>query len=319
MIRPAGDLQGLLQETIAAHVSASACLVGVTSTPIASGMSGASVRRHQVAVECQSEGEYQVSLVTKEAGLLERRVLVWLTAQKQRNVPFSHTLDLAADGPALVCQQDVGDTYRPTSLEPITSEALQKEAEGLAAIHAANRGRLQELAWLPRILRGYFTDTVIKGWWRPHWEKALGNSAFRSTFQRQIPLIEAAADVMVEELSALADENETLTLVHTDINPSNVLVHQGKPFYIDWQVAHYGPFYLDLPHHFCTLQQAEHYRQALDRHGIPISSTAFEERYRAAARGIGFRYIWWTLADWQDNDHQTRWVLHYMNLILGRV
>jgi hypothetical protein len=39
-----------------------------------------------------------------------------------------------------------------------------------------------------------------------------------------------------------------------------VLVDQGQPYFIDWQTAMRGPFYIDLPHHHSTLTQAEHYR-----------------------------------------------------------
>jgi len=58
----------------------------------------------------------------------------------------------------------------------------------------------------------------------------------------------------------------------------------GQPYFIDWQTAMRGPFYIDLPHHHCTLTQAEQYRQALASQGYVISRQDFAERYRVAAR-----------------------------------
>jgi thiamine kinase-like enzyme len=231
-------------------------------------------------------------------------------------VPFAHTLDLTSDTPALLCQQDVGDTCRPTSLDPITDDELRREAEGLAAIHAANLGHSGALGWLPRTDRAYFRDFVLNRCWRPYWKKALENRSFVEQFRRRIAAVEQAAESMVEEMAALAGEAYPLTLVHTDINPSNLLVHHGRPYIIDWQVPHYGTPYLDLPHHFCTLRQAEFYRRALADRGIRIAAADFAERYRAARRCIGFRYLWWTLEEWQPEPPRIAWVTHYLNLIL---
>jgi hypothetical protein len=76
-----------------------------------------------------------------------------------------------------------------------------------------------------------------------------------------------------------------------------------------------GPFSIDLPHHHCTLTQAEHYRQALAAHGHTIARQDFAERYRVAARYIGFRYMWWTLDYWREDPTQTPWVQHYLDLV----
>ena len=282
-------------------------------------MSGAAVRRYELVLDGAQGGTQRVRLVTKAAHLLERRVLALLTAQGQPSVPFTHTLDLTTEGPALICQQDVGDRCRPTSLEPITDEALQREAEGLAAIHVANLGHAQDLAWLPRTEPAHFADEVLDRWWRPHWQRMLKDAHFVQAFRPSIAPVEAAAGRMMEEMSALLAEDDFLTLIHGDINPSNVLVHHDKPFYIDWQVARCSSLYLDLPHHFCTVQQAEHYRQSLAAQGHKINRDRFVERYRVAARCIGFRYMWWTLENWQADHRETAWVLHYIHLILGKV
>jgi aminoglycoside phosphotransferase (APT) family kinase protein len=318
-LTPEPTLQQLLQETVSIHIAPSAHIASVETVALSPGLSGAAVHRHQLTLRYPSERVDQIRLITKEAWLRERRVLTLLTSQRQPNVPFTHTLDLTTEGPALICQQDVGDTRRPTSLEPITDEALQREAQGLAAIHTANMGQARSLAWLPRIDCPYFADYVLTRCWRPHWERMLADNAFVAAFGAFISPVEAAAEPMAEEMAELAGEEDALTLIHTDINPSNVLVHDGQPYYIDWQVAHYSPLYLNLPHHFCTLQQAEHYRKALAAQGKAIPTGKFEECYRAAARCIGFRYMWWTLELWQSDHRATAWVMHYLHLILGKV
>ena len=106
---------------------------------------------------------------------------------------------------------------------------------------------------------------------------------------------------IVEDMTSLLKDAQTQTLIHTDINPSNVLVQDGKPYFIDWQTAMWGPLYLDLPHHHCTLAQAELYRRALAARGSTIPVDRFAEQYRVAARYIGLRYM---LSD----PTQTAWV-----------
>ena len=153
--------------------------------------------------------------------------------------------------------------------------------------------------------------------WRPAWETAVADARFATTFRDAIPRVEAAAATIVEDMDALLHESASQTLIHADLNPSNVLVYDGHPYFIDWQTAMRGSFYIDLPHHHCTLTQAEHYRQALAAHGHVISRQDFAERYRVAARYIGFRYMWWTLEYWLADQTQTPWVQHYINLVTG--
>ncbi len=246
-------------------------------------------------------------------------MLALLNEQSQPNVPFSHTIDLTTDAPARMCLQDVGDTYRPVSLAPISDEALRQEAAGLAAIHYRNLGQNKTLGWLPRVDSTYVKARVLDIWWRPAWEKALRNAPLRQVLDPHIPAVEQAAVRLAGDMEPLLSDPHTQTLVHTDIHPSNVLVHEGRPFYIDWSATHYGSLYLDLPHHFCTREQAEHYRAALAAYGEIISTTDFDASYRAAARLIGFRYLWWTLAGWRGSVKDTAWVMHYVSLIRDQV
>lgn len=99
----------------------------------------------------------------------------------------------------------------------------------------------------------YVQDMLFVRAWRPAWETAVADPRFTATFRDAIPRVEAAAATTVEDMHALLNEPISQTLIHADLNPSNVLVHDDRPYFIDWQTAMHGPFYIDLPHHHCTL------------------------------------------------------------------
>jgi len=315
--RRRADLPRLIQETVTAYLSPVARVAAVAPRPIGAGLSGAAVRRYRVDVDPPSLAPGGLSLVTKEAALVERRVLALLAAQGQPNVPFSHSADLTTDGPALVCLQDLGDTQRPTVLDPITPEAIRREAHGLALIHHANRGRADGLAWVPRADRAYIVDAIMETYWQPAWSRALADPAFARQFAPYIAAVEDAAVRIADEMEALDRDEAGRTLIHGDINPSNVLLHAGVPYFIDWQAARYGSFYLDLPHHLHTRELAESYRTARATLGDAIPAAEFAARFRVAARYIGLRYMWWTLAEWQDDHTATAWVYHYLTMVVG--
>jgi len=309
-------LFALLAHTLRRWIDPAAQLNEVTSADIQRGMSGAPVRRHRISYTSGGQ-DRAASLVTKIATRHEWDTLRELNVQQQPNVPFADALDESGGDHLLVCMQDVGDRRRPTSLEPITELELEREAAGLACIHAENFERAATLVWLPRVDRDYLEDMLFGRTWRPAWEQALANPAFVETFQSAIPRVEAAAATIVDDMVSLLDDVQALTLIHADINPSNVLVQQGRPYFIDWQTTMWGPFYLDLPHHHCTLAQAELYRRALSARGYAIPQDAFAARYGVAARYIGLRYMWWTLEYWLSDPTQTAWVQHYIGLVTG--
>ena len=107
------------------------------------------------------------------------------------------------------------------------------------------------------------------------------------------------------------------TLVHTDLNPSNVLVRRERPYVIDWQAAHAGPLHLDLPHHLHTVALAAGYRRALAARGVEIDASAFAVQYRTAARYTALRYLWWTLDAWREDRAAGVWVEHYVAMLDG--
>jgi aminoglycoside phosphotransferase (APT) family kinase protein len=306
----------LLTQTLARFVDPAARLTEVTALDVQSGMSGASVRRYTIRYTSGGQ-DGTTSLVTKVATRNEWNVLRELNAQRQPNVPFAYALDEPEGDHLLLCMQDVGDVTRPTSLDPITELELEREAAGLASIHAANFERAATLAWLPKVDRDYLEEMLFQRTWRPAWEQAVASPTFVETFRSAIPRVEAAAATIVDDMASLLDDAQAQTLIHADINPSNVLVQQGTPYFIDWQTAMWGPLYLDLPHHHCTLTQAELYRCTLAAHGYVIPSDSFAAHYRVAARYIGLRYMWWTLEYWLSDPTQTAWVQHYIGLVTG--
>jgi len=115
---------------------------------------------------------------------------------------------------------------------------------------------------------------------------------------------------------ALNAEARWATLVHTDINPSNVLILDDEPYLIGWDTARHGSLFLDLPHHLSTRAQAEDYRRALSERGLTITPGDFSDAYRLAARYTGLRHMWWTLEAWRDDPGTDKWVMHYVNMVV---
>jgi hypothetical protein len=303
-----------LQGTVARYF-AGAHVVGCRGARLASGLSGAEVTRYEVELQPPS-GRQTIRLVTKRASLLERRTLAHLNAQRQPGVPFSYAPDMESDT-SLVCMQDVGDVHRPYSRDPITPEELAAEADSLASIHAANLSRAGELPWLPRLDARWAEELVVERVWQPRWRIGLDQPGLGDLLQPYREPVERRAAGLRGELQALLDLSGLQTLIHTDVNPSNVRVLGSRVYFIDWQTPHYGPLFLDLPHHFCTPEQAEYYRLALSDRGVPLSASRFAGCYRRAARIIGLRYLWWTLEAWDGSAGSTDWVRHYLGLILS--
>src|SRR5713226_8812165 len=87
----------LLSETVAAHVAPSARVVRGEAHPMRANMSGARMYRCEVVLDTGPSSPKTVSLVIKEAELVERRALAHLNQQGQPNVPYTHSLDLSKD------------------------------------------------------------------------------------------------------------------------------------------------------------------------------------------------------------------------------
>ena len=305
----------LLEDSVRRMVSPTAVVVEMASETITRGVSGAPVSRHSLLVQDLDGSEQTVRLVTKMSDHVERATLARLNEQHQPSVPRSHARDADRDGPDWVCLEDLGDEGHPESLDEVPDDTLASEVKGLAAIHAANAARdPAELSWLPRADREYVRSMIEDVFWRPNWESALEQNDFREEFADWVPRVESAAARVVDEMAALDEEADARTLVHTDVNPGNILIRDGRAFLIDWADAHLGSLYLDLPHHLSTPDIAERYRQELHGLGLPITAADFEERYRVAARYAALRYMWWSVEAWREDREMAGLVRRYLEM-----
>lgn len=306
----AEDTLRLLRETAS---------VLVTDTPVArieegailQGRSGATVGRYKIS----PAGEKSFTLVTKEAGVIERRVLHRLQQQGQA-VPSSHIQDLQSLLPMTIAMQDIKGEHRPDVLSYIDPEVHRNEAGALAAIHARNLRKEEELSWLPKVDWNFLNKSLDK-WWRGPWHKAMQIPEFRRTFASHIPRVESAAEKMLVEVASLNQDFRNLTLIHNDLCPANVLITPEKQVYfLDWQEARYGSFYMDLPPHMPTFESTAPYRRALVREGVSVSLTEFKDKYRVACHYVGFANLWSALSAWKRNPSEEAFVRHWFNLIL---
>ena len=317
MAAPSTEIRELLQATIERFVAPGGSIAQIEPMPIAAGLSGDVPERFQIVVRGgdATRSEVTTRLVVKPASLVERKTLAHLLREGVGHIPFNHTRDLVSDQPRLLCMQDLGDQNRPYSLDPITPDLQRAEADAWAGIHAANLGRRDELAWLPLTSRAYFYGMIERQFFRPNWERAKADPTFVARFGDHIDEVDHVATHIVDDMVAIHDEENSLTLVHTDVNPGNVRLLGGKPYVIDWGTAHYGAFYIDIPHHFDTVERALIHHAALARRGIAIPEREYVERFRVAARYTGLRYIWWTLDGWQTDRSLDTWVGHYLRMI----
>lgn len=267
-------------------------------------LAGPSVGRAPIARYAVQLGDGQappqpIFLITKVAPLIERLVLDILGRQHQA-VPFSCTPDLVTDAPALVCERDCG--VEP----PVLTAALVTElAAALAGIHHRNRGRHAQLSWLPRADRGQLSATHL-GDWRLKWSQANADPNFVHEFGAYYPALEQAEERFFGWLDAQWQTGDALTLIHGDMHRSQVLVAGEHVTIIDWEHAHYGPLYLDLPNVF-TGETAAAYWEAFERLGDAL--TDVQEQFRQAGRYVGFKYLGYGLTLWRDGARERAWVI----------
>ncbi len=249
----------------------------------------AAVQRYAVEYTDRSGRRNMVTLLTKDAPLVERRVLDHFSREGQPGIPFSHVLDLATDGPALVCQQDLTPDGAPPN------EVVIRGAAGrFARIHHANLGRTRELPWLPRADRAYVAGGFVLGNCWEQWDETMRLEAFAREWGPQRSRLEAAAARFLADMDQLWTEGDSLTLIHADLHHDQVLVHDSEPYIIDWGQARYGSFYLDLPNYF-TIEQASTHRDALAASGLVVPEDRFVERFEMARRYVAFKYLGYTM------------------------
>ncbi len=292
----------LIQETVARFVSPHARVARVLPAAMASheqGWSGAKIARFRVSLRDGAS----LTLLTKTMGLKERRVMDRLTRQGHAHTPFTHALDLEADSPVLSCMQDLGTEKVGIPIQddaPLSADLDAQVAAALADIHTRHLGCAAELSWLPHADVAYVTGFLLPEMWRARWDQALAsNREFAHEFARYTPQLEEAGARFARAVRVLWDEGTSLTLTHGELHGEHVVLWRGRPYFLDWGWAYYGPFYLDLPAYF-TPRTVHRYRNALAQRGVDIAEADFMEHYHEMGRYIGFRYLCGGIWEWQN-------------------
>lgn len=288
-------LHQLLQNTLRQSVADDATIQTIIALPDrAQDHSGSVVHFYRVRYTSSGRSS-EIKLVTKDSPRYERQALALLTAQHHPNIPFSYTPDLETNAPVLVCQRYAGERV------PLTTAQSATVATALATIHATNRGDAQHLPWMRRL-----NSSTFFSWWRPAWQAALADADFVRAFEPYVSAMEPAAERFAQVLDQLWQENNLLTLLHTDLSAWHVLVDQDHVYLIDWEQVRYGPCYLDLPNFF-TLQTVSVYYQALCTRNAAPDYVTFLEHFHATWSFVGLKYMVPYLNDWlQGERHESR-------------
>ncbi|MEC0260228.1 aminoglycoside phosphotransferase/kinase family protein [Paenibacillus lautus] len=107
---------------------------------------------------------------------------------------------------------------------------LQKsEPSAPSHIHISNFGQKKELSWLPEEDSSHIEKMLYERW-KPQWQAAKGNEQFRATFGEYIHLVEAVANTISEDLQYVIKDESSQTLIHNDLNPGNVLIHNNTVY-----------------------------------------------------------------------------------------
>jgi hypothetical protein len=303
----------LMQETVNRFIDPNIDILSIESKPINMGLQAVELSRHTVQINTLGN-KAELSLVSKNATRTERRVLTRLYSQKA-NVPFSLTFGSEEEERSLLCIQDVD--YQ-TDYASIDISLLQKnELKGLSHIHTSNYGLRKELSWLP-MLDSVHIEKMIYERWKPQWQVAKETEKFIDVFGEYITSVEAAANTILEDIQFVLNDESSQTLIHNDLNPGNVLVHNNTDvFFIDWEEARYGSLFLDIPLRFGTLKQIEEYRELLATKSIEIPVPHFNQMYTIASRYLGLRYMTWNLTAWTSNSHAKDGLQKYLNMVAG--
>lgn len=305
-------IQPIIEQTINKYVFSDAHILSMESNSIQAGFQAVELLRHHIELIVNGV-KTDLSLVTKKATFIERSALSRLFSQGA-NVPFSLSNEPHTEDPSLICIQDVD--YQ-TDYSHLDMDLLQnKELRALAYIHGTNMGSKKELPWIPTVDRNHIID-MMENRWRPSWNTAIESPAFIEEFG--LPIIsdiEAVASSIVDDLEVLIKDEHMHTMLHNDLNPGNVLVHNNENVYfIDWEEARYGSLFFDIPLRCSHLKQVVIYREALSSHGYDIPQEQFEKYFSLASRYLGIRYMSWSLGIWEQHSHAKDDLKKYMKMV----
>ncbi|MCI5546786.1 MAG: aminoglycoside phosphotransferase family protein [Clostridiales bacterium] len=260
------------------------------------GFSGAKLFRLEVLYKSGEKG----SFICKKIDLRERMVMRTLTRQGHSHTPAAYSPD--EDGEeAWMIQQDL---RRRVAAPHDSPEWTARVADALAGIHAANRGRGEEMPWLPRADADYWRKIVTQIS-IDHFEREIcENECFARQFEVLLPELRAAGERFVRDMTALYEEADSLTLTHGDlqtIDGDHVYNIGGKPYIIDFGFARYEPLYIDLVDYFAP-EQIPLCHGALAARGVDIALSDFEERFRAVRKYPGFIYMFPSIMGWKRGE-----------------
>ncbi len=277
----------------------------------ADGYSGAEIRAYRVRFLDARGQAHTMRVVTKNATLLERRILARFSRQGQA-IPAVDVPDVTLDDRALVAMLYAGDRPAELWLGHPDSPFARQVAQRLARIHVTNLGC--PFDGLPlideresRLRRLHIQETFER------WAENMQDEAFAREFGPYETRLFDSLERFLQLLGDLDDRGDTQTVISTDLIPSHIRVLDGLPVFIDWEQAVYGSFFLDLPNYF-TLESVLLYRDALAELGHVIPPAEFVEMYREVGRYMGLRYLEVGLGNWQrggEARRQGRWFLFY--------
>lgn len=260
------------------------------------GWSGAEVVRKKVFF---TDGT-STSMIFKLAERKERCAMKLLTGQEQCS-PASYSYDVVSDEPKWMAMEDIG---HQKAASPDDRMWLNKVAGNLASIHAANMGKGADMPWLP-VADGAYWHSVVTRLSIAHFEQKMEEDpGFERAFGKYLPRLQETGARFAEDMTALFNEKEYLTLTHGDLqmhDGTHIYNCDGVPRIIDFGFCRYAPFYIDLAGWF-TVKNMKLYYQELTARGFSLKYPDYEERVRTAFRYSGFIYLYPSIIDWQNGS-----------------
>ena len=270
---PDRRLRGLIDECAGAHVT------DLVETAGEQGASGARLRYFHGA----SGGE-ALRFVAKFATRLERQAIRLLDGQGQA-VPHSACSPNVAGRDWLVMEHTDEIPYGDSETGPWPARL----GAALAEVHAANLGRRPD--WLPALPSSRPLKAVFAEEWIDLFAELMAsNATFRATYGAQAGELEASWRGFQAAVHQELRQGRHLTLISTDMTPSHWRQLSGRPVFIDWEQARFGPLYLDLPNMF-DHTTVRHYYAALLGCGISVPRDEFADSFTSLSRYLGFRYL----------------------------
>ena len=172
------------------------------------GYSGSAIRYYDVTSRDVRGALRRETVVSKDAVLLERRILEHLSARGCA-VPPLYMPDPIREGRAPVYMPYLEARLPDDSRHPWSPTTLTV-ADGLAGIHATNLGRRP--SWLPLTADGYLDRLWLRAW-REQWEANLADPTFRNEFGACTAGLDAAMEQFMAALEALTADVATVVAI----------------------------------------------------------------------------------------------------------